>query len=66
MRLHQNGRSFDLEVSDDGVGFDLTEARQSGGFGLRGMEERASRLGGDLTVESEPGHGTRIAVEVQL
>jgi signal transduction histidine kinase len=65
VRLNQNGRSIDLEVSDDGVGFDLTQARNSGGFGLRGMEERAARLGGALTVESKPDQGTRIVVEVQ-
>jgi signal transduction histidine kinase len=30
------------------------------------MQERAARLGGELTVASEPGQGTEIAVEVQL
>lgn len=65
VRLHQNGRSVALEVEDDGVGFDLTPARQRGGFGLRSMEERAARLGGELTVEGKPGHGTKIAVEVK-
>ncbi len=60
VRLHQNGRSVALEVQDDGVGFDLAQARQCGGFGLRGMEERAARLGGNLAVDSRPGHGTRL------
>ncbi len=66
VRLHQNGRTIALEVKDDGVGFDPAQAWQRGGFGLRGMEERAARLGGELTVESMPGHGTTIAVEVEL
>jgi len=65
VRLHQNEQSVALEVRDDGVGFDLTRARQCGGFGLRSMEERAARLGGELTVESKAGDGTKIAVEVK-
>jgi signal transduction histidine kinase len=65
VRLHQTGQSVALEVKDDGVGFDLTQAQQRGGFGLRGMAERAARLGAALTVESRPGQGTMIAVEVQ-
>jgi nitrate/nitrite-specific signal transduction histidine kinase len=53
-----------LEIVDDGVGFDPTAVKDGGGFGLRTMAERAARLGGTLTVESEPGHGTRVRVEV--
>jgi nitrate/nitrite-specific signal transduction histidine kinase len=53
-----------LEVSDDGVGFDPSATRQQGGFGLRGMEERAARIGSALKVESQPGAGTRVRVEV--
>jgi len=54
-----------LEVADDGIGFDLERAREGGGFGLRGMEERAMRLGGKFAIESRPGEGTRIRVEVE-
>ena len=54
-----------LEVADDGVGFDPVVARkQGGGLGLRGMEERVSRLGGKLILDSAPGDGTRVRVEV--
>jgi signal transduction histidine kinase len=64
VQLRQNDRTVALEIADDGVGFDpgTTEAR--GGFGLRGMAERATRLGGRLAVESRPGGGTRVRVEV--
>jgi signal transduction histidine kinase len=52
-----------LEVSDDGVGFDAT-GDFPGHLGLRSMRERASRLGGSLEVESNPGEGTRIRARI--
>jgi PAS domain S-box-containing protein len=51
-------------VEDDGEGFDPPKAH--GGFGLVGMRERAARLGGVLTVESAPGAGTTIRLEVPV
>ncbi len=50
-------------IADNGIGFDPA---QSGlrNFGLRGMRERVRVLGGDLTIESEPGQGTRIVVDL--
>lgn len=58
-----------LQVADDGVGFDMQEAlpiriRNKRGLGLMGMRERAELLGGRLQVESSPGNGTRITVEL--
>ncbi|MGD9099874.1 MAG: histidine kinase, partial [Anaerolineae bacterium] len=51
-------------VSDDGLGFDPHQ--EHAGFGLRSMQERASALGGALTVESASGAGTRISLTVPL
>jgi signal transduction histidine kinase len=56
-----------LRVRDDGVGFDTSHSAQllrEGHFGLAGMRERASLVGGSLEVGSIPGHGT--TVEVRL
>jgi signal transduction histidine kinase len=53
-----------LTVSDDGQGFPATQAAPTGHFGLLDMRERAQSMGSQLNVESDPGHGTRIAVEV--
>jgi nitrate/nitrite-specific signal transduction histidine kinase len=64
VRLRQNRRAVVLEVTDDGVGFDPATARERGGFGLCGMAERATRMGGELTVQSSPGKGTKVRVEV--
>jgi two-component system, NarL family, sensor histidine kinase DegS len=56
------GERFVL-VRDDGVGFEQTE-EGGGGQGLRNMRERASSIGGTLTLRSTPGSGT--ALEVAL
>jgi signal transduction histidine kinase len=51
-----------LVVADDGRGFD--DAAPGAGYGLLGLRERAALLGGTVTVDSEPGAGTRVAVTV--
>jgi two-component system, NarL family, sensor histidine kinase UhpB len=51
-----------LEVSDDGRGFAFDESE--GGLGIAGMRERALLIGGDLTIESRPGHGTTVRLTV--
>jgi signal transduction histidine kinase len=53
-----------LEISDDGIGYDPAKARESGGMGLRGMQERAQRINGRLEILSAPGRGTALKVEV--
>ena len=51
-----------LMVEDDGVGFAPDAA--TGGFGLLGMQERASLVGASLEIESAPGQGTTILVRM--
>jgi PAS domain S-box-containing protein len=53
-----------LEISDDGSGFALASAQESGGLGLPGMRERAERIGAELDIESAPGRGTKVMVRV--
>ncbi len=65
VRLRFEERLTRLEIGDDGAGFDVEEARRGGGLGLRGMAERVERLGGTLRIESAPGAGTRILVELR-
>jgi signal transduction histidine kinase len=55
-----------VEISDDGQGYDPAEAQQSGGMGLRGMEERISRINGTLEIASAPGKGTTVTVKVPV
>lgn len=53
-----------LQVVDDGRGFDLQEQSQSVGHGLANMQSRAEELGGEFSVESEPGEGTCIRMSL--
>ena len=56
-----------LRVEDDGHGFDPEEAAtRSRRLGLTSMRERAEALGGTLALDSSPGRGTTIDVEVKL
>jgi len=66
LRRSRSPERVELEVVDDGVGMDVNEASGRGGLGLTSMVERAQAVGGRLTVESRPGEGTRILVEVPL
>jgi PAS domain S-box-containing protein len=54
------------QVSDDGQGFQPAGAQETGGLGIAGMQERAQRVGGALKVESTPGEGARVTLEVPL
>jgi signal transduction histidine kinase len=61
-----------LDVQDDGDGFDGAPGARprgttaDGGYGLVAMRERVALLGGELTVESEPGEGTTIAARIPV
>jgi two-component system sensor histidine kinase UhpB len=55
LRVRDNGRGFDSRRGPDGSG---------GGIGLSGMAERARLVGGELTVSSSPGSGTRVRLYI--
>lgn len=58
-----------LTIEDDGAGFrppgSLAQLAQQGSFGLMGIQERVWAIGGELAIDSSPGHGTRIQVSVR-
>jgi signal transduction histidine kinase len=54
-----------VEVTDDGSGLDPHGASKGGGMGLASMRERAERIGGRLTILSEPGKGTTVQFSFQ-
>ncbi|MFF8732234.1 sensor histidine kinase [Streptomyces sp. NPDC015171] len=59
-----------LDIVDDGRGFDPARLPapdpETGGFGLAAMRARAQTLGGTLTIEATPGHGTALAAQLPL
>ncbi len=65
--LQARGESLLLIVEDDGRGFEVPDVMDPDSgkhFGLMGMHERVGLLGGKLTIESTPGAGTTVYVEV--
>ena len=60
VRLIGDGETLELRISDDGVGYG--GGRDHDRLGIAGMRERALLCGGELTVESEPGSGTRVTL----
>ena len=65
VRLEQREQRIFLEVRDWGVGFQ-PDRIEDDHFGLRGIRERARLLGGNAEIESSPGKGTRVRVELPL
>ena len=55
-----------VAVSDDGTGFSPSAPRKPNSFGLFGLRERASLMGGEATITSAPGQGTRVEVRLPL
>ena len=55
-----------LSIDDAGAGFDMAHAQRSAGLGLASMGERVQGLHGMLSIESAPGHGTRVCAVIPL
>jgi len=66
VRLQENSGQLELEVSDQGVGFDVRDKRNSGGLGLVSMAERISQVNGTFNIDSRLNVGTRIRARVPL
>jgi signal transduction histidine kinase len=63
--VNRNGQDVQINVSDNGEGFNLNERTHGRrGFGLTGLAERAKMLGGTVSVQSTPGKGTTISVRI--
>ncbi len=70
VRAWRGGQALEVEVADDGVGFDLAEARAparwTGHLGLRSMAERVEAAGGELHIDTAPGRGTRLRLRLPV
>jgi signal transduction histidine kinase len=64
IRLVTDADGLQLEVRDDGLGFDV--ARTHNGVGLENMRDRLGAIGGSVMIVSEPGQGTLVAAKVPV
>jgi signal transduction histidine kinase len=62
LNLRVGARRTKMEIADNGQGFE--PGAGGGGMGLIGMRERAEKIGARLSIESAPGKGTRVSVEL--
>lgn len=60
--LREQAGAIEVEVRDDGSGFDAEAPLPLGRYGLRGIRERVTLLGGTVAIVSRPGEGTRVRV----
>jgi len=67
VRAWADSTTVNVQVADQGAGFDPERASANGATsGLRGMRERSVLLGGNITIESAPGAGTRLSAELPI
>ena len=66
VRLLGNPGEIDLEVSDRGIGFDVSRLKNNEGLGLVNMAERVHLVNGTINIDSKPNAGTRIRARVPL
>lgn len=66
VRLQANDKEVELEVIDQGTGFDAAPTRDGRGLGLVSMAERIHQVNGTFTIVSQPNVGTRIRAHVPL
>jgi signal transduction histidine kinase len=59
-------RKLQLVVCDDGRGFDGADSLGQSGLGIKNLQRRASALDGNLSIESKPGAGTSVRLDVPL
>jgi signal transduction histidine kinase len=64
--LISTGTKLELQVRDDGRGFNQEAAHRKFSYGLLGMNERARLIGGSLTIDSAPGAGTTVSIHIPL
>jgi len=64
--ITNSGKLVILVCTDDGVGFNLEDKMRSGGSGLTNLHSRAALIHANLTIQSAPGKGTTIAIELPI
>jgi len=63
--LRQSNGLIEMEIVDDGVGFNPENLTDRGGLGLKSIRDRAEHIGGSVTICSQPGEGTSVKISIQ-
>jgi len=66
VHLYAKKGTLEIEVRDNGIGFNMNEAKNRIGLGLQSMEERVWLAGGTVRVESKPGNGAVVSASIPL
>jgi PAS domain S-box-containing protein len=66
VQLVKTNRFVRLEINDNGVGINANDRAKPKSFGIRGMVERSTAMGGSLSVDTAPHGGTVVAIKVPL
>ncbi len=66
VKLKWNARGLAMHVSDDGIGMHADAMPKTNSFGIVGIKERVSSLGGELVIDGSSGHGTLLSVFIPI
>jgi hypothetical protein len=66
IHLTQYEKAINLMVEDNGIGFDISKVKPSGGIGLYSIQKKIENLGGSVTIDSIPQKGTTVIIDVPL
>lgn len=64
VNLKVNSSKLEFKIADNGIGFDQTKPKRQDSYGLIGIQERVFLLSGKLTINSGPGKGTNMSIEM--
>ncbi len=62
--LDVTGGKLNLDICDDGIGFELEKAEGGRGYGLSNIKDRSEKLGGILDIDTALGKGTKLLIRI--
>jgi signal transduction histidine kinase len=66
IQFSRYNHTLNVIVEDNGVGFPEKEGKQGNGIGLQNVQERVLKLNGSLQIDSKPGRGTTISIDITI
>lgn len=66
IKVHYTNTAIELELSDNGKGFDLEKAKEQKGIGIFNMINRIESIGGNYSLTSKPGNGVLLKINTSL